>query len=257
MKTVLCVAGTDPSSAAGLTADVQVVRDYGMHPAIVVTSVVAQNTCGVRSAAAVPDEIVHEQLCAVLDDFDVAATKVGLVPSASAAAIVARYLGTVSVWDPVLRSGDDRSALFHADAAELWAAMAGASVVTPNIPEAAALSARPITTMEDALQVARDLATQGPAVLVKVGHLCGTGPMQDAFAPDGTTSFNLAPLTRVVDDVRGTGCHLSTAIACELAVGASVVDAVEGARRYLNERLRCSAVALGRGRRLIVHGSNS
>jgi hydroxymethylpyrimidine/phosphomethylpyrimidine kinase len=255
VKVVLCVAGTDPSSAAGLTSDVQVVRDYGMHPAVVVTAVVAQNTGGVRALHRVPVEIIAAQLDAAWDDFDIRAVKVGLVADDATATLVGGRLGALSVWDPVLRSGDGATALCEADTDVLRSAMLHSTVVTPNVLEASALTGTSIETRAQAKEAASTLAACGIAVLLKTGHLPPQPQMRDIWATASTTAIDLEPLATLPGDVRGTGCHLATALACELATGAAPLDAAEGARRYLHERLRCDASALGRGRRLIVHGS--
>lgn len=252
MKTVLTIAGTDPSGAAGIQVDLQTFRDHGCHGASVITAVLAQNTQGVREVAPLSPDLVDAQLQAVFDDFDVAAVKVGLVPNDEVIELLAeRLAGRVVVWDPVLASGDGRTPLFAGTAARLVRAVTGATIVTPNIPELSVLSGAAVETREDAHRAATAMSSRGAAVLVKVGHLDHTGMLEDIWSMHGE-SCDLDALPAISADVRGTGCQLSSAVACNLALDQEPVMAVENARSYLNDLLTNQALQLGRGRPLVV-----
>jgi hydroxymethylpyrimidine/phosphomethylpyrimidine kinase len=254
--TLLTIAGTDPSSAAGIQVDLQVFRDYGFHGASVITAVVWQNTIGVRGFRALEADDVIAQLDAVLDDLEVTVVKVGMVPTARQVdAIVERIDQLAVVWDPVLRSGSGEAALVDPDAIDaIRRALPDVTVLTPNVPEAARLSGIEIETRADAHRAAGELLNRGPdAVLLKTGHLDeGEDTFRDVFASaDGI--IDLEPLSAIDADVRGTGCQLSSAIAAEMARGAAAREACEHARRYLHEMLRTRRRSVGKGRDIVVH----
>lgn len=254
MTTLLTVAGTDPSSAAGIQVDLQVFRDYGFHGASVITAVVWQNTVAVRGFRALSADELLAQLDAVLDDLDVSFVKVGMVPTAEQVrALVDRIGERTVVWDPVLASGSGETALMGPDAPEAIArALPSISILTPNVPEAERLTGREIHTRAHVHEAARELVERGAtAVLLKTGHLGDEGALRDVFASrEGVV--DLTPLPRLDADVRGTGCQLSSAILCELARGASSRDACESARAYLHEMLRTRRRTVGKGRDVVV-----
>ncbi len=251
-QVVLTIAGTDPSGAAGIQADLQVIRDHGHHGVSVITAVLAQNSSGVRVVQPLAAGLVEAQLDTVFDDFDIAAVKVGLVPNDELVRMIAARLEDLPVvWDPVMRSGDGATELFGGSPAALLSALSRVAVVTPNVGELEQLMGTTLTTRQDAHEAARSLAAHVGAVLLKVGHLPHSGDLSDIWAHAGE-SFDLAALPAVSHDVRGTGCQLSSAIACRLADGVEPLDAVEGARRYLNALLLRQAVHLGKGRAIIV-----
>lgn len=258
MKVVLTIAGSDPTSAAGIQADLQVIRDFGHHGASVLTAVIAQNTQGVRRCDPVDRELLGAQLDAVLSDLDVAAVKVGLVPTAPLVDLVVAVLAEHNlpvVWDPVVASGDARTSLYVGAPRALRDAARRVTLFTPNLPELQWLTGAPAASLADAIDAARSLDA---SVLLKVGHLPRAeratpenATLRDVLVHDGAAT-HLTALPAVDFDARGTGCHLSTAIACALAEGDALHHAVERGRRYLNERLT-GAAQLGRGRRVITH----
>lgn len=252
MKVVLTVAGTDPSGAAGIQADLQVIRDHGHYGVSVITAVLAQNTSGVRAVYPMSAAALAAQLDAVFDDFDVAVVKVGLVPDDDLADVVLdRTRGRRVVWDPVLASGDGSTSLFTGTPRELLRALRHVDVLTPNVPELGQLIGAQIRSRDDAHRAAGAVSLEGAAILLKVGHLPHQGTVSDIWAEAGVSS-DLDPLPTIEADVRGTGCQLSTAIACQLADGHERRDAGERARAYLNALLNDRAQRLGRGRSIIV-----
>jgi hydroxymethylpyrimidine kinase/phosphomethylpyrimidine kinase len=252
----LSIAGSDPSGGAGIQADLKTFQAFGVHGATVVTSLTVQNTTGVRDRVDVAPAFVTAQLDAVLDDLDVAAAKTGLLPDAAVVAAVAATLRRrplpALVVDPVLvaTSGDPLTtpgalAALRDDLLPL------ATVVTPNVPEAAALSGRRIDSLADMRAAARALlATGARAVLVTGGHLADRAC--DVLATgDGTWDFDAPRID--VGPIHGTGCTLSASLAACLAGGRDLRAAVEAAKAYVARAIAAGG-ALGRGSRVLDHG---
>lgn len=228
MRSLLLIAGTDPVSGAGVTADAAVAADFGLHPAVCVTAVTAQNTSGLSALHPIPTDIVAAQIRAVLSDLDVVGIKIGLVPTPAAAQAIADALADIAVpvvLDPVLRNGQDDSPM-GAGTMRLWGS---ATLATPNVPEAEALTAIVSRTREGAERAALALLETGVGeVLLKGGHADFGADLLSAPA-------RWLPYRRPLPQrsVHGTGCHLSTAIAAGLADGSPSELAVEQARDYL------------------------
>jgi len=252
---VLSIAGSDPSGGAGIQADLKTFQAFGVFGATVVTSLTAQNTRGVRDRRDVAPDFVRAQLDAVLDDFRVAAAKTGMLPTGAVVEAVARRLAErplpALVVDPVLvaTSGD---AL--ADASTLPALRAAlvplATLVTPNLAEAEALTGRRVRTvaeMRDAARALRDLGAA--AALVTGGHLPDRACDVLATA-DGLHELDAARVD--VGPTHGTGCTLSAAIAAGLATGVPLVEAIGRAKRYVTRAL-AAAASLGAGGRPLDH----
>lgn len=258
-STILSIAGTDPSGGAGIQVDLQVFRDLGHHGASVITAVVWQNTRTVHGWHAPGAEVLDQQLSVLLQDVSPAAIKIGMLTSPEDVSVVARHiarLGVPVVHDPVMASGDGSAAMLldstiDAMRAELFERV---TVLTPNIPEAEALCGEPLdeSRLLDAAATLRE-RTGVRHVLLKVGHLSTRGEsLRDVWASDHGASW-LAPLkTLPVDNVRGTGCQLSSAIAAGLASGLTPKEATERARRYLWDLLRRRGRRVGKGRAVIT-----
>ena len=247
---VLTIAGSDPSGGAGIQADVKTFATLGVFGAAVVTALTAQNTRGVLGIETVSPEFVVLQLDAVLDDLDVRAIKTGMLGRVAVVEAVAARLATGPavpiVVDPVLVATAGQ-ALTESQAIETIRRrlLPLAAVVTPNLPEAEALTGRPVSTpaeMHDAARALIDLGAR--AALVKGGHLADAA--LDVLH-DGTTAHELAA-PRAPGTFHGTGCALSAAIAVGLARGATLHDAVVQAKRYVTDAIAGSAPR-GRGAR--------
>lgn len=253
MRTILLVGGVDPAGLSGLAADVRAVTAHRAHAAPVVAALTAQNTRTVRRVDPVAREVVAAQLSAVLDDLEVVAVKVGLLagagPAGALEAALERLAGVPVVLDPVLGASSG---------AELWPGGDGvaclrrllprATVLTPNAPEAAALSGLPVRTAAEAEEAGRALCALGArAVLVKGGHLDGSDRGLDVLvSADGALRFPARPLD--VRHGRGTGCTLASALAARLAGGQPLAEAVRGARAFVRTGLRAGeAVGAGPG----------
>ena len=220
---VLSIAGTDPSGGAGIQADLKSITasvGYGM---CVTTSLVAQNTCGVREVFTPPLEFLTAQLAAVFDDVTVDAVKIGMLGDADTIRTVSTWLSEhpvpVVVLDPVMiASSGDR--LLQAEAEQALRDLVPlVDVITPNIPELAVLCQKePAQTFDEAHEQAANLAAAtGTTVIVKGGHLCGQDAGNTAVFPDGTCTHVRTPRLES-RNTHGTGCSLSSSLATRLGV---------------------------------------
>lgn len=256
---VLSVAGTDPSGGAGVNVDLQVFRDHGVHGTAAMTAVVWQNTREIRGWRPLAPQELRAQLDAVADDFELAAIKIGMVPTEELVGAVARFVAeqgsdTAVVLDPVMVGGRGERELSTAGGRKALAALRSRiDLVTPNAPEALELLG--LSRQEEAPEemVAALLEQGWKRVLLKGGHLRKDedSPVADWYATTKKVE-RLEGLTPVAEDVRGTGCQLSSAVAARRARGESWMEAVEGARLYLNRLLHQRSRRLGRGRPIIV-----
>jgi hydroxymethylpyrimidine/phosphomethylpyrimidine kinase len=237
--TVLLIAGLDPSGGAGLLADTRIVLASGLHPIGVATALTEQDSRECVRMNPVAAEVIAAQLARLVDDFAIKSVKIGMLATADNARAVAHSLraldGVPVVLDPVLRATRG-VALLDGDAREALAPLLRlATVVTPNVDELAALGG------VDAL---RDFGT---AVLAKGGHLPGA-PIDRLYDEQGEVEL---PGERIPGEPpHGTGCALSTEIACGLALGLGLRGAVQLAVVRVRERIR-AARAIGRGRRFV------
>ena len=252
---VLSVAGSDPSGGAGIQADLKTFHAFGVFGTTVVTSLTVQNTLGVQSRCDQTPAFVAAQLDAVLEDLPVVAAKTGLLPDAAVVATVAERLRahgiTTLVVDPVLvaTSGDALTAPSTTQAIGLHL-LPLASLVTPNLHEAHALTGRPVRTVSEMRDAARWLVDRGAsAALVKGGHLPERAC--DVLATAHET-YELDGPRIDVGPTHGTGCTLSAAITAELARGHPLLDAVITAKAYVRRAL-AAALPIGRGSRMLDH----
>jgi hydroxymethylpyrimidine/phosphomethylpyrimidine kinase len=255
MHVALTVAGSDSGGGAGIQADLRTFAAHGIHGTSAITAVTAQNSVGVSAWVALEPAMVVAQIEAVATDMRVAAAKTGMLASAAiveaVAAAVARLRIAPLVVDPVMvaKSGDR---LLDAAAERAYAERLFplATLVTPNLHEAAALLGREVRDVAAMRAAARDLRALGAgAVLVKGGAL--KGDAVDVFF-DGTRLVELTVPRVETPNVHGTGCTLSAAIAARLARGEDLLAAIRGAKAYLTEGLRRS-YAVGRGRGIPDH----
>ena len=250
MKSVLTIAGSDSSGGAGIQADIKTIAAHHLFAQSVITALTAQNTTGVFGVFDVPADFVAQQIDVVFDDIRPGAVKIGMVSSAeiveAIAAALERNAAENIVVDPVMvATSGSNLATDEAVVALRERLMPLATVVTPNIPEAEVLSGLSIATPEDQERAAIAIAHAiGAATLVKGGH--GMHDANDALAtPDGMASWLNA---KRIDNpnTHGTGCTLSSAIACGLAQGFSIEEAVKQAKGYLSGAL-AAQLDLGRG----------
>lgn len=220
---VLSIAGTDPSGGAGIQADLKSIAASGGYGMCVTTSLVAQNTCGVREVFTPPLEFLTAQLAAVFDDVTVDAVKIGMLGDADTIRTVRTWLSEhpvpVVVLDPVMiASSGDR--LLQAEAEQALRDLVPlVNVITPNIPELAVLCEKePAQTFDEAHEQAANLAAAtGTTVIVKGGHLCGQDAGNTAVFLDGTCAHVRTPRLDS-RNTHGTGCSLSSSLATRLGV---------------------------------------
>ncbi|MDJ0993045.1 MAG: bifunctional hydroxymethylpyrimidine kinase/phosphomethylpyrimidine kinase [Dinoroseobacter sp.] len=243
MAIALTIAGSDSGGGAGIQADLKTFSALGAYGASVITAVTAQNTRAVTDVAMIPATTIAAQIDAVLSDLDVKAIKIGMLGTPEVIETVAGGIKGFSgpvVLDPVMvaKSGDALLAA-DAEAALAEALLPKATLLTPNLPEAARLLHEPQKTSES------EIATQGhalcalgaKAVLMKGGHGSGTVCI-DLLVEGGKPSLRLEAPRQNTTNTHGTGCTLSSAIAAELAKGTSLRDAVTEAHRYLQAAIQ-------------------
>lgn len=257
---VLTIAGSDSGGGAGIQADLKTFAALGCYGMSVVTALTAQNTKGVTAIHAPPAAFIREQLEAVYSDIGADAVKIGMLYSGEVIEIVSEVLeknrAKNIVFDPVTaaQSGD---ALTQG---EVIATMKKhllplVTLLTPNLPEAALLLDREITSPEDMHQAARDLAAYGAgSVLLKGGHL-KAGETTDVLFIGPESRFVTLEGKRI--DTRndhGTGCTLSSSVACFLAKGIPLEEACRSAKAYLQGAIEAGAeFEIGRGHGPVHH----
>ena len=239
---VLTIAGSDSGGASGIQADLRTFSRFGAHGLSAVTALTAQNLHEVVSVHCVPAAEVERQLRALFGGFRIHAIKIGMLGSATNVTAVARVLREVRarniVLDPVLASSSGSALLSARGLAALRAQLVPlATVLTPNLPEAALLLKREVQE-SDVENAARELLGLGArAVLLKGGHGRGSVVRDILVDAEGSREFRHA---RLAVRARGTGCVLAAAIACGLGTGRALPDAVATAEQFLHGALRAS-----------------
>ena len=255
---VLIIAGSDSGGGAGIQADIKTVTALGGYAMTALTALTAQNTEGVVAIHDVPVDFIAQQVRVVLDDLGADCIKTGMLHRADVIEVVADTIaecapGVFVVVDPVMiAKGGAR--LLETDAVEALTKrlMPMATLVTPNVPEAEALSGVGISDAGGAEAAARILTQLGPdAVMIKGGHLVGETVTDFLLFGDCETKTFSTPRidTR---HTHGTGCTLASAAATGIAQGLSVLDAIARARAYVIKAIE-SAPGFGRGHGPINH----
>jgi len=248
----LTIAGSDSSGGAGIQADLKTFAALGVYGASAITALTAQNTQGVEAVLVVPPDFVARQIRVVARDLKVAAVKIGMLATSEVIEAVAGALETLPgvpvVLDPVMvaASGD---VLLDEDAIETLRTvlLPRADLITPNLPEAAKLLGRAMSGQAAAL---RRLGAK--AVLIKGGHAEG-GQAVDILIDEAGELRLEAPRIKT-SNTHGTGCTLSSAIAAELAKGASLRDAVSNAKAYVTAAIAAAdTLDIGQGRGPVHH----
>ena len=254
---VLIVAGSDSGGGAGIQADIKTVTALGAYAATAVTALTAQDTRGVHAVHEVPAAFVADQMRVVLDDIGADALKTGMLHRPDIVAAVVETLAhrsgrTPLVVDPVMYAKGGAPLLDEAARGPLVATLLPrARVVTPNIPEAAHLAGMTIAGEDDMRRAGEKILALGPrAVLVKGGHLEGTGLVDLLIDGDGVRRFTGARIDS--RNTHGTGCTLASAIAAGLAQGRDLEDAVARGRDYV-ARAIAAAPGLGTGHGPLNH----
>ncbi len=251
MRKVLTIAGSDCSGGAGIQADIKTITAHKMYAMSVITALTAQNTVGVTGIHDIPDSFVAKQLDAVFSDIRPDAVKIGMVSNAAIIRVIAKKLKEYDaeniVIDPVMISTSG-SSLLSIDAAEALVniLLPLGKIITPNLAEAQFLSSVKISSLNEMVRAAEIISekfcTQG-SVLIKGGHL-------DESADD-LLFYNKKPIWFPADKIltkntHGTGCTLSSSIACFLADGLSEEESVYHAKLYVTGALNAD-LNLGKG----------
>ena len=249
---VLTIAGFDPSSGAGVTADIKTIAAHGCYGVACITALTVQSTAGVRRVEPVNAGLVAETLTELTADIEIAAVHVGMLGSGKVARAVAEFLAKAKlpnvVLDPILKSSSGANLLDGSGARLLLEKLLPlATVVTPNLDEASALTGLAVTNLEQMRAAANKLHALGAAALVVTGgHLekatdllsftSRRGIEQEVFKSDRQRS----------NSTHGTGCAFATAVACHLAQGRGLPEAVLLAKAYVTAAIS-NAQPLGRG----------
>jgi hydroxymethylpyrimidine/phosphomethylpyrimidine kinase len=255
----LTIAGSDSSGGAGIQADLKTFAALGVYGASAITALTAQNTAGVAGIHLVPPQFLAAQIDAVFSDLSVGAVKIGMVAQLSSIEVIAEALKRWSpkhvVLDPVMvaTSGDRLLAAEAVDALRKKL-IPLASLVAPNLPEAAALLDEPMASGEAAIesQGKRLLALGCPAVLIKGGHGEGRESVDYLVRSSGTIALKAARIA--TENTHGTGCSLSSAIAAELAKGVELETAVRNAKSFVSAAIAAAdRFTVGHGHGPIHH----
>lgn len=252
---VLSIAGSDSSGGAGIQADLKTFSALGVYGATAITAVTAQNTQGVISQFALSPEMVSDQIKAVIDDIEPSVVKIGMLSNSDIVKVVAeclRHYRLTVILDPVMVSSSGHR-LLSIEAQELIKEhlLPLSTLVTPNIPEMAALTDMPLSSPEEKESAARYLLDMGAkAILVKGGHEEGRMKTDLLFYyKDGEVELkSYTSETVSTKNIHGTGCTLSSAIAALMAKGVELNDAVAEAKRYVTQAIMAgSDVHIGYG----------
>jgi hydroxymethylpyrimidine/phosphomethylpyrimidine kinase len=251
----LTIAGSDSSGGAGIQADLKTFSALGVYGASVITALTAQNTRGFTAIQDVPADFIAKQLDAVFSDLKVDAVKIGMLSQTAAIDAVAdglvRHRGKNIVLDPVMvATSGDRLLMPGAIAVLRETLIPRALVVTPNLPEAAALIGTSSARNEEEMEAqARQILSLGAqSVLIKGGH--GKGPESVDLLIGQGEMIRLAATRIATRSTHGSGCTLSSAIAAGLAKGQSLSDAVLAAKAYVTAAIASAdrlAVGFGHG----------
>jgi len=252
---ILSIAGFDPSSGAGITADIKTIAAHGCFGAACITALTVQNTAGVSRVESVEADLISETLDKLASDMSLAAVRIGMLGSAAAANAVADFLNASPafpvVLDPVLRSSSGARLLDQKGIAVLKRRMLSLSlVITPNLDEAAQLTGTKVTSIAEMKVAAAQLQRMGARnVVITGGHLTSN---TDLLRLESGQESEHGGLKIQSNSTHGTGCAFATALACNLAKGLDVVNAAMAAKEYVRQAIE-AAYPIGRGTGPINH----
>lgn len=259
---VITIAGSDSGGGAGIQADLKTFSALGCYGTSAVTAITIQNTLGVTGIHQVPAAIVAAQITAVMDDIAPTAIKIGMVHSAALAIAIAdtlkSYPQTPIIFDPVMVATSGDHLIEHNTLGTLQTTLFPmATLLTPNLDEAGLLVKGEITSLEEMRGAAKQILETGCfAVLVKGGHLKGEKVYDVYLDRNGQETIYESAFINS-DNVHGTGCTLSSAIAAFLSLGEALPSAVAKARDYVfNAILMGQHVTTGKGHGPLNHFFN-
>jgi hydroxymethylpyrimidine/phosphomethylpyrimidine kinase len=249
---VLTIAGFDPGSGAGITADIKTIAAHGCYGVACITALTVQSTGGVRRVETVDAGLVTETLAELASDVEIAAVHVGMLGSGKVVRAVADFLAQQKlpgiVLDPILKSSSGADLLDAAGARLLTEKLIPlATVLTPNVDEASALTGLPVTDPEQMRAAARKLHEMGAsAVVITGGHLEKAIDLLSFTSSRGIQQELFKSARLKSNSTHGTGCAFATAVACHLALGRGLPEAVLLAKAYVAAAIS-NAHPLGRG----------
>lgn len=256
MKTVLTIAGSDTSAGAGIQQDLKTITAMGLYALTVPTALTAQNTRGVQRVMPVPEDMVRAQIDSIFDDIRIDAVKIGMIPDIACARVVTSALrgrNLPVVYDPVMVSTSGHP-LMTPDCMEyvMEELFPLCTVVTPNLPESVSVMAY-LTKAGLSAEACSDLAGEvfvrhfGTAFLLKGGHAEGEVMRDILYEADGR-SHEYTTERIHSNNLHGTGCTLSSAIACGLACGLSLSESVRNAKKLVYEAIAAAkGLSIGSG----------
>jgi hydroxymethylpyrimidine/phosphomethylpyrimidine kinase len=255
---VLTIAGFDPSSGAGITADIKTIAAHECYGVACITAVTVQSTMGVRRVQALDPSLIVETLNEILTDLEVAAVHIGMLGNSGVAQVVARFLRRSMlphiVLDPVLRSSSGAALLDRGgEKLILEQLLPLAEVVTPNLDEASALTGLPVSNLEQMRTAAARLHTFGAAnVVVTGGHLEKALDLLSFSTSRGFEQETFKAERQKSNSTHGTGCAFATALACHLAHGRGLPEAVLLSKAYVAAAI-ANAQPIGKGTGPVHH----
>lgn len=255
MKAVLTIAGSDCSGGAGIQADLKTIAAFGLYGESVITALTAQNTMGVADVMPVPPEFLQKQLDCVFTDIVPDAVKLGMIPDVEQMKVIKdcliKYRPCHVVMDTVLVSTSGRN-LMEPDAVSFYQQqlLPLADIFTPNLPEAELILKRKIKSTEERVAAAGDFALQyHRTILLKGGH--DKDKADDLLFENGRAVW-FSQQRILNSNTHGTGCTLSTAIACGLALGLETEESVRRAKAYITGAI-ADGMDLGKGNGPLNH----
>jgi len=259
---VLTIAGFDPSSGAGVTADIKTIAAHGCYGVACITAMTVQSTAGVRHVEPCSPELISETLEELAADIPIAAVHIGMLGSARVVRAVAEFLGSRSgktklpnvVLDPILKSSSGADLLDSAGARLLVEKLFPlADVITPNVDEAASLTGLKVGDLEEMKAAARKLHERGaPAVVITGGHLEQATDLLSYETRQGIEQEVFKAELQRSNSTHGTGCAFATAIACHLALSRGLAEATLLAKTYVSAAI-AAGHPLGRGTGPVNH----
>lgn len=256
---VLTIAGFDPSSGAGITADIKTIAAHGCYGVACITALTVQSTQGVSRVEALPAKLVTETLKELSRDVELAAVKIGMLGSAEVTGAVSSFLEAEKppyvVLDPILRSSSGARLLEpKGEKLMIERLLPLATVITPNLDEAAALAGFPVTNLEEMRAAAQRLHQLGaPNVVVTGGHLDKATDLLSFTHPNGGIESQVFKAERQRSrSTHGTGCAFASALACHLAQERNLPEAVLLAKAYVAAAIT-HAQPVGRGTGPVDH----
>lgn len=260
-NTVLTIAGSDNSGGAGIQADIKTITALKCYAASVITVLTAQNTQGVSAIYPVEADFIAKQMDAIFDDFTPNAIKIGMLHNEACIEVLQQKLSILKqkkipvVLDPVMIAQAGTSLISKTAIQKLKTLFEYVDVITPNIPEAEALTHCSINTIKAMENAAKQLGDEYTcAVLVKGGHLAGDHAIDILYHPETSTIQRYESIFINTKNNHGTGCTLSSALACFLATNHNLAEAVKQAKNFIQEAIESGKqYQLGQGTGPVNH----